>query len=60
MCGAQCKTQARGPSERWCYYVVVLSQPCYDLFDEDILEKQLHEYKKRRQILLELICMYAT
>jgi len=28
-----------GPSEQWCYYVIVLSQPCYDLLDEDISEK---------------------
>jgi len=26
--------------------LIVLSQPCYDLFDEDILAKQLYEYKK--------------
>jgi len=38
-CGAQCKTQARGSSEQWCYYVTVLTQTCYDLFDEDILAK---------------------
>jgi len=29
----------RGPYEQWCYYTIVLSQPCYDLFDEDILRK---------------------
>ena len=45
-CGAQCKTQARGSSEQWCYYVTVLTQTCYDLFDEDILAKLLYEYKK--------------
>jgi len=28
-CGAQCKTQARGPSEQWFYDVIVFSQPCY-------------------------------
>jgi len=27
---------ARGPFEQWFDYVTVLSQPCYDLFDEDI------------------------
>ena len=26
--------------------LIVLSQPCYDLFDEDILAKQLYEHKK--------------
>jgi len=30
-------------------YVIVLSQPCYDLFDENILANELyHEYQKRR------------
>ena len=28
--GAQCKTQARGPSEKLFYDVIVFSQPCYD------------------------------
>jgi len=28
-----------GPSDQWCYYVIVASQPCSDLFDEDILAK---------------------
>jgi len=27
------------PSEQWRYDVIVLSQPCYDLFVEDDLEK---------------------
>jgi len=39
MCGVQCKTKARGLTEQWCYYIIVLSQPCYGLFDEDILAK---------------------
>jgi len=28
-----------GPSEQWRYDIIVRSQPCYDLFDEDILAK---------------------
>jgi len=28
-----------GPPVQWRYYVIVVSQPCYDLFDEDIFEK---------------------
>ena len=28
----QCKPQARGLSERWCYDVIMLIQPSYDLF----------------------------
>jgi len=29
----------RGPSEQWCYDVVMLSQTCYDLFDLIFLVK---------------------
>jgi len=29
----------QGPSEQWFYYVIVLSHPCYDLFDDDISAK---------------------
>jgi len=28
-----------GPSEQWFYYVIVLSQPCCDNFDENISTK---------------------
>jgi len=28
--GAQCKTQARGSSQQWCYDVIMLSQFCYN------------------------------
>jgi len=28
--GAQCKTWARGPFEKWYYDVIVFSRPCYD------------------------------
>ena len=38
-CGAQCKTEGRGLSKQWCYGVIVLSQPCYDLFDGYVLTK---------------------
>jgi len=38
-CNAHCKTQARGLSEQWRYGVIVLSQPCYDLFVEDVSAK---------------------
>jgi len=27
----------RGPLEQWFYYIIVLSQACHNLFDEDIL-----------------------
>jgi len=33
------KSQARDPSEQWRYDVIVLSQPCYYLFVEDVLAK---------------------
>jgi len=39
-----------GPLWAVLYGVIVLSQPCYHLFDENILAKSLHEYQKRRQI----------
>jgi len=32
---------ARLGREQWCYDVIVLSQPCYDLFNEDVSVKQL-------------------
>jgi len=44
-----------GLSEQWCYDVIVLRQPCYNLFDEDVKAKLLNEYKKDSK-LLELIC----
>ena len=36
-CGAQNKTQARGPSKQWSYNVIVHTQPCYDTFDGNVL-----------------------
>jgi len=37
-------------SEQWCYDVIVLNQPCYDLFDEDVSAKQLL-YKHGRNLM---------
>jgi len=53
-CGAQCKSYARGVSEQWCYDVIVLIQPCYDLFDEDVLSKSktVAMYAHDKQFLL--------
>jgi len=28
-----------GPTDQWCYDMIVLSQRCYDLFDENVLAK---------------------
>jgi len=33
-CVVQCKTWARGLSEQWCYDVIMLSQPGYDLSEK--------------------------
>jgi len=44
-----------GPSEKWRYDVIAFSQPWYDLFNEDVLTKQLCEYQKDGS-LLELVC----
>ena len=36
----------RGQSKQWCYDVIVLSQPCYDLFDEGVLANNNMNMKK--------------
>ena len=33
-------------SDQWCYYVIVVSQPCHDLSDEYILENNYMNMKK--------------
>ena len=45
-----------GPLWQWRYDVIVLSQPCYDLFYEDVLANNNMNIKNSK--LLELICMY--
>jgi len=35
--GPNAKPRRGAPSGQWCYYVIVLSQPHYDLSDEDIV-----------------------
>jgi len=40
---------ARGPSEQWRYDVIMLSQSCCDLFNEDIYRNGLYEYEKKRK-----------
>jgi len=36
-----------GPFEQWCHYVIVLSQPRYDLFDEEILQNNHINIKQK-------------
>jgi len=50
---------ARGPSEQWCYDVIVLSQPCYDLFDDVLAKQLLYMNTKTDDKLLELICIFV-
>jgi len=39
------------PLDQWYCDVIVLSQPCYDLFDLNVSAKLLYEYQNRRQII---------
>jgi len=49
-CGAQYKICARGSSQQGVCDVFVLSQPCYDLFD-DVVGNWLISISKRQQII---------
>jgi len=37
--------------------VILISQPCYDLFDEDILAKSLYEYQTRQHTIGYDLCV---
>jgi len=57
-CGAQCKTWARGPSEQWCYDVIVFSQACYDRGRTKICSTALTRELSTFANVREEICLF--
>jgi len=49
--GPNARRRCGAPVSRWYYDVILLSQPWYDLFDEDFLTEWSTWMSKRRQII---------